>query len=95
MSSVARGRGHKKEKPLVRKVRDEHGQAVISIPQRVLRAVGIVLNTNVKLSVRYTDPNPFKREVTLTFIKPKLKGLPNQFVKRDRKGERKEDPANF
>lgn len=88
MSSVTRGRGHRKRKPNVRKVRTEHGTAIVSIPQRILQKAGVVMNTNVELTVEYTDPNPLRREVKLVFSKPKPEDLANQLVKRDGKSKR-------
>lgn len=46
------GRGHKKQKPLVRRIRQEHGTLILSLPD----ALGVKLNQEVTIERVNTNP---------------------------------------
>jgi hypothetical protein len=46
------GRGHRKQKPLVRKIRQEHGTLILSLPE----ALGVKLNQEVTIERVHTNP---------------------------------------
>lgn len=51
------GRGHRKEKPIVRRIRQEHGTLIVSIPKRI----GLKLNDEVIID--QIGKNPLSWEI--------------------------------
>lgn len=53
------GRGHRKEKPVVRKIRQEHGTLILSLPEKL----GVKLNQEVV--IEKVDVNPLLWEIRI------------------------------
>jgi len=59
------GRGHKKQKPIVRRVRQEHGTPILSLPKEI----GLRLNEEV--IIEKVGSNPLNWEIRIKPIEKK------------------------
>jgi hypothetical protein len=57
-SPKLRGRGHKKDKPIIRRIREEHGTLILSLPERL----GMYLNQEI--TIKQVSSNPLRWEIT-------------------------------
>lgn len=59
------GRGHKKQKPIVRKIREEHGTPILSLPKEI----GLRLNQEVV--IEKIGSNPLTWEIRIKPLEKK------------------------
>lgn len=59
------GRGHKKQKPIVRKIREEHGTTILSLPKEI----GLKLNQEV--IIEKIGSNPLNWEIRIKPLEKK------------------------
>jgi hypothetical protein len=60
------GRGHKKQKPIRRRIRQEHGTPILSLPKQI----GLKLNQEV--TIEKVDSNPLTWEIRIKPVEKRV-----------------------